>query len=727
MFFFAGKLINFGLRFLSQFSSLPQVESLGFSLYILPGSVKKSNNPFNSLSTTYNGGSMKVTTVFSLVVCLVMCFVWAQSVWAQTADVTANTYKVPIYLSDLPGDTGILSIGVHPNASYSIDGPLGFSSGDTVRELEIPPPGPTNFDVRLVSIASKDSIGTGSFASIHPLRTYVTQNEKWKITFQPESDSGNTHPMKLWWPANIGSVGGGYWHLTDALGNLLCDMAAQSSFTMPNSNPGTQSVFVVEGDSLGFLTAVYDSLVYTYDNKGKIDKPSGVKPYNSEATFTVQVPALPHPQYHSLHLEFNQGILEFESVNPRPDFWPSLSDDGKTKVTMMNWPYLDTTLQPGLNVTFQVLGAKGVPIVLKKYWWTQDTLKEKPTKLIGPAATSGRLLLYSPNWVNVVEEVYSQGSGTLGGNGIVLGITTPTAFKNSKGAAITRYVYNPKYKDLYSTLYNNSIARSHDGGTASTLYSPVNGKPVVKALKTYSPKLGQNPLVGELATLKFNIAMSALSTKTNAGFGGLFYSDTSAGSIFDGLTVNQIATYADSVFSGADTSTRILTADLGKLVTALHTINGVFSGKFDTISWSASKVRLKSPRLLMDLNPQTLYRKTNSGVAPLVDPNWLFKGYEPEQFKLEQNYPNPFNPTTTIQFTMPADGFVTMKVYNILGQEVATLYNHEPMAEGVAQAHFNASNLASGVYFYRFVAETSSNGNQVRQTFTQVKKMMLVK
>ena len=73
--------------------------------------------------------------------------------------------------------------------------------------------------------------------------------------------------------------------------------------------------------------------------------------------------------------------------------------------------------------------------------------------------------------------------------------------------------------------------------------------------------------------------MSALSTKTNAGFGELFYADTAAGSIFNGLTVNQIAAYADSVFSGADSSARILSADLTKLYNTLYTINHVFCRK----------------------------------------------------------------------------------------------------------------------------------------------------
>jgi len=88
----------------------------------------------------------------------------------------------------------------------------------------------------------------------------------------------------------------------------------------------------------------------------------------------------------------------------------------------------------------------------------------------------------------------------------------------------------------------------------------------------------------------------------------------------------------------------------------------------------------------------------------------------PLTYALYQNYPNPFNPTTTIKYSIPNTERVTLKIYNILGQEVATLVDEE-QKPGVYELKFDAGNLASGVYFYRLKAGG----------FTAVKKMMLVK
>ncbi len=88
----------------------------------------------------------------------------------------------------------------------------------------------------------------------------------------------------------------------------------------------------------------------------------------------------------------------------------------------------------------------------------------------------------------------------------------------------------------------------------------------------------------------------------------------------------------------------------------------------------------------------------------------------PGTFALEQNFPNPFNPSTTIRYSVPKAGMVSLKIYNVLGQEVRTLVGQRQSA-GSYSVTFDASRLASGVYFYRLSAGS----------FNSVKKMLLLK
>ena len=88
----------------------------------------------------------------------------------------------------------------------------------------------------------------------------------------------------------------------------------------------------------------------------------------------------------------------------------------------------------------------------------------------------------------------------------------------------------------------------------------------------------------------------------------------------------------------------------------------------------------------------------------------------PDEFSLYQNFPNPFNPSTTIEFAIPEKGFVTLAIYDLLGNEITTLVNKE-MNAGLHKVVFNARGLTSGIYIYKITAET----------FTQTKKMTLIK
>jgi hypothetical protein len=88
----------------------------------------------------------------------------------------------------------------------------------------------------------------------------------------------------------------------------------------------------------------------------------------------------------------------------------------------------------------------------------------------------------------------------------------------------------------------------------------------------------------------------------------------------------------------------------------------------------------------------------------------------PVEYALMQNFPNPFNPTTNIRFDLPTSGFVTLKVYNMLGKEVAVLLEKNLQAARY-MVDFNASELPSGIYFYKLQAGD----------YTSIKKMTLIK
>ncbi len=103
----------------------------------------------------------------------------------------------------------------------------------------------------------------------------------------------------------------------------------------------------------------------------------------------------------------------------------------------------------------------------------------------------------------------------------------------------------------------------------------------------------------------------------------------------------------------------------------------------------------------------------NSGILPISNEEIEIPG----EYRLSQNYPNPFNPSTNIEFKLGSSSVVTLKIYDVLGREIATLIDNQRLNGGVHQATFNASSLASGIYLYRLEAGS----------FIQTRKMMLIK
>jgi len=120
-----------------------------------------------------------------------------------------------------------------------------------------------------------------------------------------------------------------------------------------------------------------------------------------------------------------------------------------------------------------------------------------------------------------------------------------------------------------------------------------------------------------------------------------------------------------------------------------------------TTSWSSTTGPTGRPNISLTMTVSTGI-ENNTGI--------------PIKYNLSQNYPNPFNPTTKIEYALPKQGFVSIKIYDLLGREVSSLVNEVKQA-GYYSVDFNASDLASGVYFYKM----ESSG------FVDTKKFVLLK
>lgn len=137
-----------------------------------------------------------------------------------------------------------------------------------------------------------------------------------------------------------------------------------------------------------------------------------------------------------------------------------------------------------------------------------------------------------------------------------------------------------------------------------------------------------------------------------------------------------------------------------------------------TIQWnvtsSSSHLLVAGKAMNIQGTGSTTLTAPSTQLALRVNP--LVKTSLPTEYSLQQNYPNPFNPSTVINYSLPVEGFVSLKVFDVLGREIATLVN-EPLNAGVHQIEWNAGNQPSGVYYYRLQAGT----------FTDTKKLLLTK
>ncbi len=395
--------------------------------------------------------------------------------------------------------------------------------------------------------------------------------------------------------------------------------------------------------------------------------------------------------------------------------------------------------------------------------FNEDLLKpgksQKPAKRVKPGKP-----MNMPNVSNLLSELVAQGGFQPGtsesdiAGGAVIGISymenVGGKFKPRKdSAAVRAWVRLTKwdagknigksYNALQKTLRNKTFL--HDAGLprgfdSTGLPGAVKRKRMVKQATKLDAKKTPNRLFPELVALKVNIAASQLG-KTPAGFGELIFDRNT--SPYDEMSVNEISALADTMmtywelYDGGPTY-----AAYDSLYSAVLGINAAFSvAGLDTASWQ-NNPNLDSAKLVLNgvIDEATVsYLKLPTPFVPTVitptsilndapedfeDGDYDDESLSPTAVKLFQNFPNPFNPATTIAFHLVGDAAVTVDVYNTLGQHIGTLLNNEEFESGVQTVEFDASELASGVYFYRVTGENLETGDQIAPA---VGKMLLLK
>jgi photosystem II stability/assembly factor-like uncharacterized protein len=211
----------------------------------------------------------------------------------------------------------------------------------------------------------------------------------------------------------------------------------------------------------------------------------------------------------------------------------------------------------------------------------------------------------------------------------------------------------------------------------------------------------------------FSVHFTDSVTGTAVGSAGSINRTTDGGTTWVNQTSGTTRNLHSVFFTDANTGTVV-----GEGGTILRTTNGgvtwvtqpsgtskSLNGVFFTDSYTGTVV-----------GDGGLILRTTTGGVTGVEEDPIIEGELPKSYALRQNYPNPFNPSTTIEYALPHAGFTTLSIYNVYGEEIATLFAGERPA-GTFSTTWDASGLPSGVYFYRLTAGE----------YVQTKKAVLMK
>jgi hypothetical protein len=464
----------------------------------------------------------------------------------------------------------------------------------------------------------------------------------------------------------------------------------------------------------------------------------GMDTVYTDASGAFEFTHLPGWQTYTVQISLPAGFSSIDAVN---GVNTQLGDSGQVSIsTRVNTSTLTVWVAGGC-ISSENLFMISSPADLASYrsFTASDLIPSFGAKLLRPVRRGKGM----PNASNLVWETVAFGGFAPGSSqsdvagGLRIGIPSmietapdrwkpdPVFGKEYAWVRLTKWDFKSgmgkNFVDVQTTLFDRT--GTHTGAPRGFDWLFSRGVPHTLMLgekHKLVPRQQNNKLFADLVALKINIAASE-QEQTPYGFGDLIYYDTNA---LSGLSVRDIALRADSAMTFWVTKKW----DYNLLDDVISKINTSFRGSFtpaDTISFvSTDKLVMTGtapvytvPFMYSQAGPVNT-KRTPPAARPHIPVG------EPGEFSLGQNYPNPFNPTTTIDFELAAPAVVTLKVFNVLGQEVATLIDGERMESGSQEASFDAGRLSSGVYLYRLWAQDPATGDV---QFKSLRKMVLLK
>lgn len=471
---------------------------------------------------------------------------------------------------------------------------------------------------------------------------------------------------------------------------------------VPSRGPAQARELSLTGGQSATITFVNAPPVYSQQYRTftleKLAEKKALKKKTSSYRFQAVFRNAMSQDANGLEVHFG-GSLTFVAIDSAQGFAT------KTQLSNRSWVFSDGIVRAGDSVMIRGVGYPGKIVSVFTWFWKVNSIAQPTQRGFKPA--NQRPLLPMPNYANVRDDLYKQNA--FGSSGLLVGVD-----KSADSARKFGWVRLLTSPSMQSSLCNRGTCQT----AAARCFDNFAG-----LKRSLSPSRYGNRLFGNLVPLKFSIRASEMG-KTPPGLGDLIFRDT-ADNALNGLTVKRIALLADSLLKGFYAGSLRQCAGAATLENAANVIEAIdsaFDCPIDTDSYGV-KLRLTGCRRLADV--PYLHANPNSPpvMNPIVEPD--IDVSLPFEYRLFQNYPNPFNPSTMISFRLPVSSLVTLRIYNTLGQEVATLLNNEPLDEGDQEVEFNAEGLATGVYFYRLVAEAGPDEAPAR--FVETRKLLLLR